>query len=191
MTPSAARGILSSIFWKPQFSWCVREIHVLKAIRYFALTRNELKKRIVVSTTMKWATKGGGYFADDDRTQRHILGLRDVAYVIYADMCLNPSAEMGIPKYYAQFVRAIEKGHCFCTPYLGLREFDAFFGPANEDDRPLPISMDLGRMLFDYTFSPDGKSAYPYFFKAELENGVLRVPPYPLKGGSDAFVKIS
>ncbi len=32
MTPSAARGILEAIFWKPEFAWQVREIHVLSAV---------------------------------------------------------------------------------------------------------------------------------------------------------------
>ncbi len=30
MTPSAARGVLEAIFWKPEMEWRVREIAVLK-----------------------------------------------------------------------------------------------------------------------------------------------------------------
>lgn len=142
---------------------------------------------------MEWPINGGGSFIDDERTQRHTLGLRDVAYVISADMLLNPNAETGIQKYQAQFVRAVEKGHCFCTPCLGLREFDAKFGPAGEHDHPLPIDIDLGRMLFDFAFSSDGKSARPYFFQAELKNGVLKIPSslYEQEGKPGAFVEIS
>jgi CRISPR-associated protein Cas5 subtype I-C len=32
MTPSAARGVLEAIFWKPEFAWRVREIWVLKPV---------------------------------------------------------------------------------------------------------------------------------------------------------------
>ncbi len=34
MTPSAARGILEAILWKPAMSWRVHEIHVLRPIRW-------------------------------------------------------------------------------------------------------------------------------------------------------------
>jgi CRISPR-associated protein Cas5d len=33
MTPSAARGVLEAIYWKPEFHWEVREINVLREIR--------------------------------------------------------------------------------------------------------------------------------------------------------------
>jgi len=42
MTPSAARGVLQAIFWKPPFRWLVREIWVLRPIKYFSLVRNEV-----------------------------------------------------------------------------------------------------------------------------------------------------
>lgn len=29
ITPSAARGILESIYWKPEFEWHVREVEIL------------------------------------------------------------------------------------------------------------------------------------------------------------------
>ena len=177
-TPSAIRGILSSIFWKPEFSWRVRKIHVLKPIRYFALTRNEIKHPAVISTTMKWAKEGGNYYVEEHRTQRHILGLRDVAYVIYADIVLNDNVNADVAKYRNQFRRAVGLGRCFSTPCLGLREFDAAFGEPCEEDHPLDIDMDLGTMLFDLVYGVDRKSAKPSFFHAKLEKGILAIPPY-------------
>src|SRR5947208_12455527 len=67
MTPSAARGILEAIFWKPEFSWRVREIAVLKPVRYFSILRNEIQR--------KASARGSEpFYADEDRTQRHTLG---------------------------------------------------------------------------------------------------------------------
>lgn len=177
-TPSAVRGILSSIFWKPEFEWRVRKIYVLRPIRYFTLTRNEIKHPIVVSTTKKWAQENGkgNYFIEDHRTQRHMLGLQDVAYIIFADIVLQPHANADISKYRDQFRRAVASGRCFQTPCLGLREFDASFGEPDESDKPLPIDMDLGTMLYDFTYT--GNKAKPSFFHAKLEHGVLTVPNY-------------
>src|SRR5436190_5068478 len=75
MTPSAARGILEAIFWKPEFSWRVHEIWVLNPIRYFSILRNEVQSKASPS-------RDRPYYADEDRTQRHTLGLREVAYLI-------------------------------------------------------------------------------------------------------------
>src|SRR5262249_9157319 len=86
MTPSAARGVLEAMFWKPEFVWRVREIWVLKPIRHFSIVRNEVKSVASEKTARSWASEGGGYFADQDCAQRHTLGLREVAYLIRADL---------------------------------------------------------------------------------------------------------
>ncbi|MDQ3673369.1 MAG: CRISPR-associated protein Cas5, partial [Gemmatimonadota bacterium] len=76
MTPSAARGVLEAIFWKPEFQWRVEEIWVLNEIRYTSFLRNEVTSRASDRTAKSWAKEGGGYLADDDRTQRQTLALR-------------------------------------------------------------------------------------------------------------------
>src|ERR671937_1840874 len=78
-TPSAAPGILEAIFWKPEISWRVEEIWVLKDIRYFSILRNEVNGRASERAAAAWARSGGGYVASEDRAQRHTLALRDVA----------------------------------------------------------------------------------------------------------------
>jgi CRISPR-associated protein Cas5d len=40
MTPSAARGILEAIHWKPAIAWTIDRIHVLKLIRFQTFRRN-------------------------------------------------------------------------------------------------------------------------------------------------------
>jgi CRISPR-associated protein Cas5d len=177
MTPSAARGLLEAIFWKPEFHWEVREIWVLSPIRHFSILRNEVNSKAAISSARGWAVRGGGYFADEDRAQRHTLALRDVAYVIKAHIVLSAHATDDLAKYRDQFRRRVNKGQCYHTPYLGCREFSASFGPPEGDERPIDHTDDLGLMLFDLNYSEDetGRGT-PRFFKARLEKGVLRIP---------------
>ncbi len=178
MTPSAARGILEAIFWKPEMQWEIRAIHVLRPIRHVSFLRNEVTRKAVVSTTQRWAQQGGGYCADEDRTQRHTLALRDVAYIIVADIRVIPGVDGNLAKYREQFQRRVQRGQCHTMPYLGCREFSASFGEAGGKDRPIPVTADLGRMLFDMDYQPDASGrGQPRFFQARLEQGVLHIPP--------------
>ncbi|MGI6129376.1 MAG: type I-C CRISPR-associated protein Cas5c, partial [bacterium] len=137
MTPSAARGALEAIFWKPEFRWQIRKIVVLKPIRYFSILRNEVNKKIAVSSVKSWGPNDG-YYADQDRSQRHALALRNVAYVVWADVVLEPHAKGTDPaKYRDQFRRRVTKGQCHHQPYLGCREFSAFFSRPAPDDIPI------------------------------------------------------
>lgn len=184
MTPSAARGILEAIYWKPEFRWRVRKIAVLKPIRYFPILRNELKNKAAVSSIQRWGPQDH-YLADADRAQRHTLALRDVAYIIYADVAVAPHAQGENPaKFRDQFRRRVARGQCYHQPYLGCREFAAFFAPPDPQDVPIDISEDLGMMLFDLEYEPDesGRGS-PVFFAARLERGILRIPDLPAGRG--------
>lgn len=205
MTPGAARGVLEAIYWKPEFSWEVREIRILNPIRSTTLTTNEINHR----QSEALARRGEIYLADSTgglkgepqhRTQRHNVLLRDVAYVIRAKMVLAPhkSTEYSqLAKHEAIFDRRLRKGRCFHQPYLGIREYAAFFEAPNSDETPQPITMDLGRMHYDVHFVPDERGpltfryhhsgedrgartvngrAVPLFFDARLVDGVLKVP---------------
>lgn len=177
MTPSAARGVLEAIFWKPEFSWQLREIWVLNPIRHFSILRNEVNSKAVVSTAKGWAEDGGGYFAEEDRAQRHTLALRDVAYLIKADVVLKPHATDDVAKYRDQFRRRVNRGQRHAAPYFGCREFAAHFGPSDGGEHPIDLSDNFGRMLFDidYTADDSGRGT-PRFFVACLESGVLKIP---------------
>ncbi len=56
MTPSAARGGLEAIHWKPAIRWVVDRIHVLKPIRFENLRRNELGHKIPVGNIRRATT---------------------------------------------------------------------------------------------------------------------------------------
>ena len=199
ITPSAARGLLESILYKPQFRWQVRRIAVKKPIRFLAFRRNEVKSRLSPRNPEP-------LLADEDRTQRNTLALRDVEYVIEASLHLTPLA--GLPrrkpandedngddalvKYLAMFQRRAEKGQCFAQPAFGCREFPAHFELAGESamlvQPGLNADSDLGLMLydvFDLDVSKDqqpGKIEKPQpritFFKAQLKGGVVNVPDW-------------
>lgn len=179
MTPSAARGVLEAIYWKPEMRWSVRDIAVLNPIRYQSVMRNEVNSRASERSARGRATSGGGYFASDDRAQRNTLALYDVAYVIRADIIPNDPAAGAEAKYRDQFRRRVVRGQCFAQPYLGCREFTAFFAPPDGTEKPIELDMDLGRMLHDLDYEPgtSGK-ATPRFFPAELKGGILRVPAF-------------
>ena len=180
MTPSAARGIVESIFWKPEFQWQIREIRVLRPIRFFSIMRNEVNRRANVATAQRRLRGEEGYYVDEDRSQRHMLCLRDVAYVIVADIILQPDIDEDEAKYRDQFHRRMKRGQCHSMPYLGCREFTASFGPEvprEEKAHLQDITADLGRMLFDLDYERDNSGrGQPRFFHAQLNRGVLHVP---------------
>jgi CRISPR-associated protein Cas5d len=179
MTPSAARGVLEAIFWKPQFAWRVQEIVVLNPIAYVSILRNEVNSRASDRAARSWLRAGGGYVASDDRAQRNTLALRDVAYIIRALVAVHPGVTDHPAKFRDQFRRRVARGQCFAQPYLGCREFSAAFGPVEGGEVARSGSMPLGRMLYDLDFVPGGSGeALPRFFDAKLEEGLLRVPAW-------------
>jgi len=171
ITPSAARGILEAVLWKPAIRWQVTRIDVLNPIRWTSVRRNE------VGAVMSPRT--GGLFIEDLRQQRAGLFLRDVAYVIHAFFQMTPLAGAGDNprKFEEMFTRRAEKGQCFHRPYLGCREFASHFKlwPCDREPETTEESRDLGFMLYDIDF--DGPGPVPLWFRASLENGRMRVPP--------------
>lgn len=181
MTPSAARGILEAIFWKPEFAWRIEEIWVLKPISYFSILRNEVNSRASERVAARWAREGGGYDASSERerAQRHTLALREVEYLIHAQVELNPQAQDDPAKYRDQFRRRVREGRCFATPYLGCREFSAAFAEPEGSEQPIAATEELGPMLWDLDYDPDGSGrGTPCFFDARLDSGILRVPAH-------------
>jgi CRISPR-associated protein Cas5d len=185
MTPSAARGILDAIHWKPAITWVVDRIHVLKPIRFQSFRRNEVGARISsrnAEGAMRAGTTAGlGMMVEENRQQRAATLLIDVAYVIEAHFVLTPraGAEDTAAKHLSMFNRRAAMGQYFHHPCLGTREFAADFVlvpdgallpesklPADQRDR------DLGWMLHDIDHA---KGATSRFFRARLTGGVLDV----------------
>lgn len=188
MTPSAARGVLEAILWKPAILWRITQIDVLNPIRWESVRRNEVGAVMstdLAITAMKRGSGKLGLYVEDERQQRAGLLLRDVAYTIHAlfEMTEKAGPEDNIDKFEQIFLRRAEKGQCFHRPYLGCREFCAHFEPiAGNQTLPVPIghSMELGWMLHDQVYD-DGVPA-AQFFRARLENGQLKVPPLEDRG---------
>lgn len=180
MTPSAARGLLEAIYWKPQIAWVIDRIHVLRPIRFTSIRRNEVKAKVFADTA-RAAMKSGhgnlGLFVDDgdNRQQRAATILRDVEYVIEAHFTIK-SGDDPPQKHFEMFKRRAQKGQTFHQPYLGCREFPAAFDwldavPAS----PLRGELSLGWMLHDIDFD---NALTPRFFLATLRDGMLTVPPW-------------
>lgn len=176
MTPSAAKGVLEGIFWKPEMRWNVREIVVLNEVKRQSILRNEVNSVASERVARGWQKEGsGGFFADEDRAQRHSLILRDVAYIIRAEIVLAPHTRDPLVKYTEMFQRRVEKGQAFHQPYLGCREFSAFFSPPEGNEQPANIirqlggeyaeaagQLSLGRMLYEVEMRPDPKGKVKY-----------------------------
>ena len=182
-TPSAARNILDAICWKPEMRWVVTAIHVLKPIRFVSFKRNEVQSKLSPQNVKKWMGDpsqyrplAAGAGQDTDGTPRNSLLLRDVAWVIEAyPLVFEMNGDNTPQKYAAMLNRRVEKGQCYQRPALGCREFAAHFEPAAASDTPIPVTEDLGRMLYDIVFSADGNR--PVFFPARLDNGVMDTRP--------------
>jgi CRISPR-associated protein Cas5d len=196
ITPSAARAIFTAIFWKPAVRWKVRKIEVLNPISWTSVRRNEVGA--VASD------RSEGIFIEDARQQRAGLFLRDVRYRLHAELEFIPPPKRPKPmrvtpdalvpqserdewakdenpgKYNAIFERRARRGQCFNQPYLGCRECSCAFRLIDDlETEPAPIdeTRDLGFMLFDLDFA-DESSPKPAFFRPQMTNGVIDVPPW-------------
>lgn len=188
ITPSAARGVFEAVFWKPEFTYRIRQIDVVRSGTTISVLRNEITDR-QGRTPIR---------IESSRTQRTALMLQNVRYVLHADLVLRPHATEPVTKYRCQLERRIEAGRCFHRPYLGTRECAAHFAYPGENDRSnASFSLHVGTMLFDLAFVPgkrrggfsfrqqDGAgkriiegSARPVFFDARVERGVLDLYPH-------------
>lgn len=180
ITPSAARGILEAVLWKPQMRWTVERIEVLAPIRFVSVRRNEVEGRATVPSADQIAGRKPppSLDATANRQQRASLLLRDVAYVVEASIGLSPLAGPGdsATKYRDMFQRRAERGQCVKQPCLGCREFAADVALADAGTpSPLAEDRDLGWMLHDLDWT--GGTARPRFFRAEMRRGVIEVPP--------------
>jgi CRISPR-associated protein Cas5d len=183
ITPSAARGILEAIHWKPAFTWRIERLRVLKAIRFETIRRNEVASRIPAASVKRamkaGSTEGLALYVDEDRQQRAATILKDVGYVIEARIELKDPFNAGEPigKHLDIFNRRARKGQCFHRPCLGAREFAAEFelveGEPPAPDASLAGDKDLGWMALDIDFV---RGARPLFFKAVMRYGVIEVP---------------
>ena len=183
MTPSAARGILEAVYWKPSIRWVVDRIHVMRPVRFDNVRRNEVgTEQKSVKVKQSWITRAQKQNSpvrisiEDARCQRAALVLRDVEYVIEAHFEYTSAEDRNDGKHLEMFNRRAAKGQCFHRPYLGCREFAAFFEPVKGEVPASPLvdeePRDLGWMLYDIDYQ---NGMAPIFFRPALESGVVEV----------------
>ena len=193
-TPSAARGALEAVYFKPQFFWQVSRIELLAPPSYIALRRNEVKDKVSDRAVKQWMTGkapvdplwADGVGADQKgRTQRQTMALRNPRFRITARIVARPGHEQQQKAFDAQFARRASQGKCFQQPYLGCREFVAFFRYLESLDgepRSVAYSQDLGWMLYDVfdlrQTNDRHAAAFVSLFRAQIDGGVLEVPPF-------------
>jgi CRISPR-associated protein Cas5d len=164
MTPSAARGVLDCILWKPEFAWHVHTISVLKPVKFHSVKRNEIN-----------ALQGKNpIIIEESRTQRNSIILKDVAYIIVASVYQPKVDEKNPPKKYVEmFNRRARKGQCWRRPFFGTREFAAEFGPASETDVPIKEEIPIGSMFLDMWYDENGVPTPKFFYDVAVRSGVL------------------
>lgn len=181
-TPSALRGILEAVLWKPAICWRIHRIHILREIQFTSFRRNEVNGRAIAPRAAVIAQGGAApqFFADEDRAQRNTVALSKVDYLIEARFHLTDRAGEGdtVAKFAAMFERRLEKGQVFQQPYFGCRECVADVRPADGTERAIPSSQDFDLMLWDIAFStrhgkPDNR---PILYWARMVDGVILVP---------------
>ena len=182
ITPSAARGIIEAIYWKPAIRWVIDKIHVLREIEFTNIRRNEVSEKASTDNAlqaMKGSSKPLYIAATECRQQRASMVLKDVDYIIEAHF--DPvEKEWGerdsVEGHYNIVLRRLRQGQHFHAPCLGTREFAAKV-ELIEDRLQIPKSplsgrRDLGWMLYDLDFS-NPRDIRPIFFRAEMREGII------------------
>jgi CRISPR-associated protein Cas5d len=189
ITPSAARGIIEAVYWKPAIRWVIDKIHVLKEIEFTNIRRNEVSEKVSDSEARQRMNGSQEPFylsANDARQQRAALVLKDVDYVIEAHFEIvkeKAGVDDTVEKHYNVVLRRLRKGQYFSAPCLGTREFGAQVELI--EDGVIPKSplgdLNLGWMLYDLDFA-DAQDIRPKFFKAEMRAGVIDLTQVEVKG---------
>lgn len=180
-TPSACRGILEAVYWKPAIRWVIEKIHVLNPIQFTNIRRNEVSDKY--KTPSAKAIASGvkeELFIDilDKRQQRAAMVLKNVDYFIEAhfEIVQAQAGEGDTPeKHYNIALRRFRKGQHFHQPCVGTREFPANVEIWEEDTFPesqIQGTQDLGWMLYDMDFT-NLDDIQPVFFRATMVDGVI------------------
>lgn len=183
ITPSAARGLLESIYWHPGLRYVIDKIYVCSPIQFTNIRRNEVKSTISARNAKKVMDRGEGQLfiaTPSDIQQRASMVLKNVHYVIDAhfEMTEKASSSDNPGKFQDILKRRIAKGQFYSQPYFGCREFPAHFKKCEKiPDIPKELhgEKDLGYMLYDMDYS-DHDNIHPLFFRAVMNNGIISVP---------------
>lgn len=180
ITPSAARGILESIYWHPGLKWVIDKITVCNPIQFVNIRRNEVGAKISARNVKGAMEKGNAVFLATSKEiqQRATMALKNVRYIIEAhfEMTQNATESDNPGKFQDIMRRRLEKGQCFHMPYFGVREFPVKFAPFQKGEKNCPRELagekDLGYMLYDMDYS-DLQNITPMYFRAKMVDGVI------------------
>lgn len=190
ITPSAARGLIESVYWHPGMRYTIDRIHVLNPIGFTSVRRNEVESRALASAVRSYVSgKGALPYIDrsTDIQQRASVVLTNVHYVIETHFEMTADAGSGDnPGKFCDILRRrLLRGQCYSQPYFGTREFPAQFRLYEGEMPPRGVysdagERDLGLMLYDMDYE-DPDDIVPMFFRAVMRNGVIDV------SGSEVF----
>lgn len=195
ITPSAARGILCSIYFKRrEFYYEITKIEVMNEIRHIDIRKNEIKNgRIKVNDPTKSIFRDKIISKDgkesNNFTRRTNRYLKDVYYRIHANIVKQPDCpwKKSIKDIKDEFTRRVNGGKCFKQPVLGTNECIAFFEPPDYNKKPISVSKNFGIILYDVfdvrkneklTIENKNEVINIQFFNAKMENGIIDIPPY-------------
>lgn len=191
ITPSAARGILEAVFWRPAICYVIDEIRVCNPIKFDNIRRNEVNSKASI--------RKESIFTSEDRTQRSAVVLKDVKYIITAhfeavteklNLPNKPYGEISDTladgtfnhgKFADIISRRLRKGQCFHQPYLGTREFPAKIRLIEDSvlSHGIKEDKDFGLMLYDIEFVKDENDIVekfiPTYFRAIMKQGVINL----------------
>ncbi|NLZ45970.1 MAG: type I-C CRISPR-associated protein Cas5 [Clostridiales bacterium] len=203
-TPSALEGMLKAIYWKPAIRYVIDKIVVYNPIKFINVRRNEVKSKVLLSKVkgqMNGKADSPQIYADESRTQRATMLLKDVKYGIEFHFELtglkSEHADENDEKHYNILLRRLRNGQYFHTPCLGCREFsvkkinlvDNF--DYSEISSELLGDVDLGYMLYGMKYIDGGKplnddwenpkfsdNADAFYYRPHMIDGVINVASY-------------
>jgi CRISPR-associated protein Cas5d len=183
-TYSAVKGVFESILWGPAVQILPTKVEICAPIEYHNYQTNyggPLRKSSIMAT-------GGGF-------QLLATVLIDVCYRFYAEVApvtvetkarITDGAVAWDKKttspghaYQAIFKRRLERGQCFCIPFLGWKEFGpAYFGPFKDGTKvETAINTTIPSLLREVF--PDGyasESRFTFDQNIVVTNGVVQFP---------------
>ncbi len=168
-TPSAIKGVLESIYWKPEIQYRINTITVLNEIRHQeVMTINQING----ISSMKAVDRSAG------AVPRSMTILVDVAYVVDFGIILTGKGTTPNDvkeKHLAIFSKRLQKGQEYRTPYLGCREFVCEVYDALECEIPKSYYegtvQELGMMLHHIEYGKKQNRAV--WYRPRMIDGII------------------
>lgn len=203
-TPGALEGMLKSVYWKPSIRYVIDRVVVFNPIDFLNIRRNEVKEKVLLSA-VKGQMEGRQdadprIYADEDRSQRATMLLRNVRYGVAFHFEPTGLKDEGddAEKHYNMLLRRLQKGQHFRQPCFGCSEFPVTRLTLVEEFDLSQVcpelrgqDVDMGYMLYRMRFEDGGKPindsweepkfsdrATAEYYRPHLVDGVIDVQKY-------------